>query len=252
MKIFLADGSSVDVAGIGEGYLKCRTTDKLIQTIELKNVLYIPRLDGGLISVLKIIEHGFRVIFEKNDCTIYRGRQVVAKAENSGNMFRLKTIGIEVTARIAYVETCIHQWHRRLGHRDLKAIKHLSKEGIATGIKITACSKEIICEHCIKGKLAQTKFPKSKRREKEPMRLIHSDLCGPMQTATPNGNKYFLTLIDDYSRFTEVRLLKTKDEVPNVIKVYISMMLTRIGRKPIALRTDNGREYVTSELTNFL
>lgn len=47
------------------------------------------------------------------------------------------------------------------------------------------------------------------------MRLIHSDLCRPMQTVTSSGNKYFLILIDDYSCFTVIRLLKSKDKVPN-------------------------------------
>lgn len=114
------------------------------------------------------------------------------------------------------------------------------------------CLNEVVCEHCIKGKLSPTKFSESKRREKEPLRLVHSNLCGPMQTATPSGNKYFLTLIDDYSRFTVVRLLKSKDEVPGVIKEYIAAMSTRFNRKPFALRTDNGKEYVSSELSNFL
>lgn len=84
------------------------------------------------------------------------------------------------------------------------------------------------------------------------MRLIHSDLCGPMPTATPSGNRYFLTLIDDYSRFTVIRLLKSKAEVPGLIKEYIAEMSVRFGRKPIALRTDNGKEYISSELTDFL
>lgn len=84
------------------------------------------------------------------------------------------------------------------------------------------------------------------------MRLIHSDLCGPMQTATPQGNKYFLMLIDDYSRFIVVRLLKSKDEVSQAVQDYIAMALTRFNKKPAILRTDNGKEYITCDLENFL
>jgi len=65
MTIFLADGSPVEAAGIGEGRLACRITNNRVQTIELKDVLYIPRLDGGLLSLQKITEHGFRVILKK-------------------------------------------------------------------------------------------------------------------------------------------------------------------------------------------
>lgn len=250
--IFLADGSSVKAAGIGDGRLACKISNNRVQIIELKNVLYVPQLDGGLLSVRRITEQGHRVVFKGDTCTFYQGRQVIARADNDGNMFKLRTAEIETSTRVANVATCIHQWHRRLGHRDSVAIKRLINEELATGIKVTTCSDEIVCEHCIKGKLAQMKFPENKRREKEPMRLIHSDLCGPMQTTTPSGNRYFLTLIDDYSRFTVVRLLKSKDEVPGIIKEYIAAMSTRFGRKPIILRTDNGREYVSSELSKFL
>lgn len=84
------------------------------------------------------------------------------------------------------------------------------------------------------------------------MRLMYSDLCGPMQTAIPNGNKYFLTLIDNYSRFTVVRLLKSK-EVPNAIKEYVAAMSVRFGKKPmvIQIRTDNDRKYISPELKNY-
>jgi len=158
---------------------------------------------------------------------MYQEQRVIARADNNGNLFRLRTTQIEALAKVIKVSTCIHLWHRRLGHRDLKAIKCLIKEELVTGVKVTACFDETVCEYCIKGKLAQTKFPESKRRAKEPVRLIHSDLCGPMQTATPTGNKYFLTLIDDYFCFTIIRLLK--DEVPSVIKEYIAEMLVRFG-----------------------
>lgn len=232
--VFLADGSAVKTAGTGEGHLACEVSDNRVQAIELTDVLYVPQLDGGLISVPRITEKGYRVIFERNLYIIYHGQRVVARAIQEGNLYRLKTV--EASTRTVNTEKCIHHWHRRLGHRDLYAIKKLISEDLAIGIKITTCSDNTVCEHCIKGKLTQTKFLKSKNREKEPMKLIHSDLCGPMQTATPSGNRYFLTLIDDCSRFTVVRLLKTKDEVLRIIKEYIGAMTVRFGKKPIALQ----------------
>jgi len=61
--IFLADGSAVKAKGIGEGHLMCKVTDNRTQTINLKKVLYIPQLDGGLLSVQRMIEHECRVVF---------------------------------------------------------------------------------------------------------------------------------------------------------------------------------------------
>lgn len=77
-------------------------------------------------------------------------------------------------------------------------------------------------------------------------------MCGPMPITTPSGNRYFFTLINDYSRFTVIRLLNLKAEIPGVIKEYITKMSVRFGRKPIPLRTDNGKKYISSKLTDFL
>ncbi|KHJ43238.1 integrase core domain protein [Trichuris suis] len=83
------------------------------------------------------------------------------------------------------------------------------------------------------------------------MDLVHSDLCGPMPTPTPSGDRCMLTLIDDHSRFTMVRLIKSKGELARVIKAYVARMKNRFGRKPIAFRTDNGKEYVGQELKSY-
>ncbi|KHJ44492.1 integrase core domain protein [Trichuris suis] len=114
--------------------------------------------------------------------------------------------------------------------------------------------KEIsTCECCIRGKLNQWPFPISKSRVSKPLELIHSDVCGPMQTATPSGNRYCLTMIDDYSRFTVAGLLKHNGQVPKAIQEILREWSTQFGRRAKALRTDNGKEYVTNEqLLKFL
>jgi len=77
---------------------------------------------------------------------------------------------------------CIHLWHWRLGHRDPNAIQRTYKESLATGICINECNLIMICENCINA-------------AKQPIDLIHSDVCGPIKTQTPGK-----TFIDDYSR----------------------------------------------------
>jgi len=71
-----------------------------------------------------------------------------------------------------------------------------------------------ICEGCILGKQHRETFPAGKSmREKAPVEIVHSDLCGPMQTPSIGGSDYVLTFIDDYKRKTWVFLLKQKSEV---------------------------------------
>ena len=71
-----------------------------------------------------------------------------------------------------------------------------------------------LCEGCILGKQQRESFPAGKSiREKAPLEIVHSDLCGPMQTPSLAGNKYVLTFIDDYTRKTWVYFLNQKSEV---------------------------------------
>jgi len=64
-----------------------------------------------------------------------------------------------------------------------------------------------------------------------------------MNTETPGRKSYFLTFIDDYSRYTVVYLLCSKDEVPAKLQEYVAYVNTKLGRMPKFLRSDNGTEY---------
>ena len=81
------------------------------------------------------------------------------------------------------------------------------------------------------------------RRAVQVLDLVHSDVCGPMNSMTPGQKKYFLTFVDDYSRYTVVYLLHTKDEVASKLQEYINLVRNKFGRTLKALRSDNGTEY---------
>ncbi|GKC59150.1 retrovirus-related pol polyprotein from transposon TNT 1-94 [Tanacetum coccineum] len=74
------------------------------------------------------------------------------------------------------------------------------------------------------------------------------DLCGPMSVASINGKRYILVIVDDYSRFTRVRFLKTKDEAPVAIIKCIKNIQVRLNTKIRNVRTDNGTEFVNQTL----
>ena len=84
-----------------------------------------------------------------------------------------------------------------------------------------------------------------------PLELVHSDLCGPLTSASFSGFKYFLTFIDDYSRHTWVYFLKLKSEVFNMFLAYKALVEKQSGHQIIKLRSDNGGEYVNNKFTTF-
>ncbi|GJR18450.1 retrovirus-related pol polyprotein from transposon TNT 1-94 [Tanacetum coccineum] len=87
-------------------------------------------------------------------------------------------------------------WHRRLSHLNFSTISDLIKPDLFNGLlKFNTHSK---------------------------LELIHMDLCGPMRVESINGKKYILVIVDDYSRYTWVYFLRTKDETPEMIKKFIA------------------------------
>lgn len=134
-------------------------------------------------------------------------------------------------------------WHERLGHLNERDLKDLAKKQLVLGLKINSNEKLPTCETCIKGKHAQTPFPKvSKTRSSKLLELVHSDVCGPMRTKSIGGAQYFVTFIDDMSRWGEVYFLKQKGDIFEAFKKFKAAAETKTGTKIKVLRSDNGKK----------
>ena len=81
--------------------------------------------------------------------------------------------------------------------------------------------------------------------------LIHSDLCELNRILTRGGKRYFITFIDDYSRYTYVYLLKQKDEAFGAFKIFKAEVENQLNIKIKVLRSDRGGEYFSNEFTHF-
>ena len=79
-----------------------------------------------------------------------------------------------------------------------------------------------VCEFWIRGKLSTKYFPSSTTKIGKLLKLIHSNLCGPMLVASIGGNHYILMLVDNYSRYTVIEILKMKDQVASHPRVCFS------------------------------
>ncbi|GKF07668.1 retrovirus-related pol polyprotein from transposon TNT 1-94, partial [Tanacetum coccineum] len=77
------------------------------------------------------------------------------------------------------------------------------------------------------------------------------DLCGPMRVASVNGKKYILVIMDDYSRFTWVKFLASKDEAPDFIIKFLKIIQVRLNATVRNIRTDNGTEFVNQTLRDY-
>ncbi|GJT54408.1 retrovirus-related pol polyprotein from transposon TNT 1-94 [Tanacetum coccineum] len=101
-------------------------------------------------------------------------------------------------------------WHRRLSHLNFGAINHLARHGLVRGLPKLKFEKDHLCSACVMGKSKKKPHkPKSEDTNQEKLYLLHMDLCRPMRVASVNGKKYILVIVDDFSRFTWVKFLRT-------------------------------------------
>ncbi|GJU36949.1 retrovirus-related pol polyprotein from transposon TNT 1-94 [Tanacetum coccineum] len=90
--------------------------------------------------------------------------------------------------------------------------------------------------------------PKAEDSIQEKLYLLHMDLCGPMRIQSINGRKYILVIVDDYSRFTWVKFLRSKDEVPEFVIKFLKMIQVLLNATVCNIRTNNGTEFVNQTL----
>ena len=108
------------------------------------------------------------------------------------------------------------------------------------------------CESCLKGKMTKSPFTEHGERATELLGLVHTDVYGPMSTQARGGYSYFITFINDISRFDYVYLMKHKSEAFDRFKEYQSIVKKQTRLSIKTLRSDRGGKYLSSEFLNHL
>ncbi|GJV19525.1 retrovirus-related pol polyprotein from transposon TNT 1-94 [Tanacetum coccineum] len=140
-------------------------------------------------------------------------------------------------------------WHRRLSHLNFGTINDLTKHDLVDGLSKFKYGKDHLCSACERGKSKKASHPpKVVPGTHSKLELLHMDLCRPMRVASINGKQYILVIVDDYSRFTWVYFLGTKDETPEIIKNFIARVQLNYNTKVCRIRTDNGIEFKNENL----
>ncbi|NEL06795.1 DDE-type integrase/transposase/recombinase, partial [Escherichia coli] len=135
------------------------------------------------------------------------------------------------------------------GHINLRRIERLVKDGTLGSLQLETFP---VCESCLEGKMTNGPFKAKGYRAKEVLELIHSDLCGPMNVQARGGFEYFVTFIDDYSRYGYIYLMRRKSECFEKFKEYRAETEKRHGKCIKTLRSDRGGEYLLGEFRDYL
>ena len=196
-------------------------------------------MSGSLLS-----KKGFRLVFESDKFVLTKSGIYVGKGYMSNGLFKMNVMTIvsdfnNENTSSAYMLESSNIWHGRLGHVNFDTLRKLMNLELLPKFKIDANHK---CEICVESKLTRASFPNIKRST-EPLELIHSDTCDLKYVQTRGGKKYFVTFIDDCTRYCYVYLLRSKDEALEKIMHYKNEVKNQLGRKIKAIRSDLGGEY---------
>lgn len=109
-----------------------------------------------------------------------------------------------------------------------------------------------VCEECCKRKQTRKAFKHDlAMRSKEKLEIIHSRVCGPFEVRSDGGNYYFLTFIDEFTRYIFIYLIEKNSEVFTQFKKFKFHVKKQSGYKLKKLRTNGGDEYTSQELPRF-
>ncbi|GJW36387.1 putative ribonuclease H-like domain-containing protein [Tanacetum coccineum] len=143
-------------------------------------------------------------------------------------------------------------WHRRLGHLNFKTMNKLVKGNLVRGLPSKLFENDQTCVACQKGKQHRASCKsKIENSISLPLHLLHMDLFGPTFVKILMKKMYCLVVTDDFSRFTWVFFLATKDETSGILKSFITGIENLVDHKVKVIRCDNGTEFKNREMNQF-
>ncbi|GJR25292.1 putative ribonuclease H-like domain-containing protein [Tanacetum coccineum] len=138
-------------------------------------------------------------------------------------------------------------WHRRLGHINFKNMNKLVKGNLIRGLPSKIFENDHFCVACQKGKQHKASYKaKIVNSINKPLHMLHMDLFGPTNVKSLMKKSYCLVVTDDFSRFSWIFFLATKDETRGILKTFIREIENQLDHKVKVIRCDNGAEFKNS------
>ncbi|GJV79663.1 retrovirus-related pol polyprotein from transposon TNT 1-94 [Tanacetum coccineum] len=180
-----------------------------------------------------VIGDNLEVAFRKHSCYVRDVNGVdLIKGNRDTNLYTIYVEDMMKSSPICLLSKAsknkLWLWHRRLNHLNFGTINDLARKDLKYSHK-----------------------PESENTNLEVFNTLHMDLCGPMRVQTINGKKYILVIVDDYSRFTWVKFLRSKDETPYFVIKFLKQIKVGLNKTVRYIRTDNGTEFVNKVLTEY-
>ncbi|GJT24589.1 putative ribonuclease H-like domain-containing protein [Tanacetum coccineum] len=232
--------------------------------LDFEDVYFVKELKFNLFSVSQMCDKKNYILFTDFECLVLSlnfklpdENQILLKIPRQNNMysFDMKNIvpkdGLTcLVAKATSEESML--WHRRLGHVNFKNINKLVKENLVRDLPLKRFENDQTCVACLKGKQHRASCKtKAFSPITKPLFMLHMDLFGPTFVSSLMHKKYCLVVTDDYSRFSWVFFLKTKDETTEILKNFIKEIENLVDKKVKIIRSDNGTEFKNKVMDEF-
>ena len=143
-------------------------------------------------------------------------------------------------------------WHKKLSHLNFKTMNSLVKRELVRGLPEMEFCPDELCEAYEKGKSKRASHKRKTISDiTEPLQLLHMDLFGPVNVMSMSKKRYCLVIVDDYSKYTWVLFLHSKDEASQMIIDHVKNIELEAGVPVRSIRSDNGTEFRNSVLNSF-
>ena len=208
-------------------------------------MLYVEGLRVNLLSISQICDQDFMVLFSKGKCLVLNesGKKLISGVHTLDNCY-----GLVPNADIVCNSICLPNedlWHQRMGHASYKHLSNVSKHESILGIP--KLSRVIMCGLCQLRKQTKAKHPSTQTSTmSRPLELLHLDLMGPTRTESLGGKRYVMVVVDDFTRYTWVILLKSKSNAPEHIEALYTRLQNKKSLKIDRIRSDHNKEFENS------
>nr|GEV48308.1 retrovirus-related Pol polyprotein from transposon TNT 1-94 [Tanacetum cinerariifolium] len=204
--------------------------DYKIGNVTISRVYFVEGRGHNLFSVGQFCDLDLEVAFRQHTCFISNLDGVdLLTGSRGNNLYTLSLQDMMASSPICLLskasKTKSWIWHCHLSHMKFGAMNHLARQGLVRGLPKLKFEKDHLCSACAIGKSKKKSHkPKSEDTNQEKLYLLHMDLCGPMHVESVNEKKYILIIVDDYSRFTWVKFLRSKDEASDFTIKFLKMI----------------------------
>ncbi|KAK1406226.1 hypothetical protein QVD17_41515 [Tagetes erecta] len=221
---------------------------QLCDGIILTDVFVVPEYSVNLMSIYKLAhDNQHRVVFDEYKC--YLQDLHTRKTLVTGNQLEgLYLCGDSLdTSKVCFSSfSGVNLWHARLGHPSDQALMAINQN-----LGIRSQTELFPCDVCHRAKQHRVPFPLSNHKSENIGDLVHLDVWGPYKVQSREGYKYFLTVVDDYSRVVWIYLLKSKTEVFYNLESFFNMLKNQFNKTVKVFRSDNGTEFVNNQTHEF-